>query len=124
MTLYEQTKAFIKEVTDNALNSAKEKGEIEFSFIPDYAVEEPREKEFGDFSVNAAMLMARAAHAAPRAIAEKIVEGIDIASIGADKIEIAGPGFINFYLDKSYLYETIREIEAEGENYGNVDIAG
>ena len=78
MTLYEQTMALIKEVTDKALLCAKENGEIDFAEIPDYAVEEPREKEFGDFSVNAAMLMAKQARRAPRDIANIIVSNMKL----------------------------------------------
>ena len=92
--------------------------------IPDFTIESPKDKGHGDYAVNLAMLLARAAHQAPRAIAEKITENIDCDAIGAEKIEIAGPGFINFYLDKSYLYNVLAEIEKEGESYGNVDIAG
>ena len=67
MTLYEKTMASIKDVTNKALDIAKTNGEIDFSQIPDYAVEEPREKEFGDFSVNAAMLLAKQARRAEEA---------------------------------------------------------
>ena len=91
--------------------------------IPDFAVETPKDKGHGDYAVNIAMLLARAAHSAPRMIAEKITENLDGKALGAEKIEIAGPGFINFYLDESYLYNTLSEIEAEGENYGSIDIA-
>ena len=92
--------------------------------IPEFTIETPKDKGHGDYAVNVAMMLARAAHSAPRAIAEEIVKGIDKDKIGALKIEIAGPGFINFYLDKSYLYDVIKEIELQGEKYGNIDIAG
>jgi len=92
--------------------------------IPAFTIESPKDKGHGDYAVNTAMMLARSAKAAPRAIAEKIVENLDAQSLGAEKIEIAGPGFINFYLDKSYLYNVICEIENEKEDYGNVDIAG
>ena len=58
---------------DTALLEAKEAGELCFDTIPDYTIEEPREKEHGDFATNAAMLLARQAKKAPRAIAEAIV---------------------------------------------------
>ena len=110
-----------KTIYDSVYNSAKSAyPDIE---IPEFTVEEPKDKGHGDYAVNAAMLLARAAHSAPRAIAEKIAEGINKESIGAEKIEIAGPGFINFYLDKSYLYGALKEIEEERENYGNLNIA-
>ncbi len=110
------------QIYDAAKNAAKAAfPEIE---IPAFAIEVPKDKGNGDYAINLAMMLARAAKSNPRAIAEKIVEGIDKEALGAEKIEIAGPGFINFYLDKKYLYNVISEIEKEQTAYGNVDIAG
>ena len=95
-------------------------GDIE---IPEFVIEVPKDKTNGDYAINIAMMLARAAKSAPRAIAENIVANLDKEALGATKIEIAGPGFINFYLDKSYLYNTIAEIESEQEKYGNVNVA-
>ena len=91
--------------------------------IPAFTIEVPKDKGNGDYAINLAMMLARAAKSNPRAIAQSIVEGIDEKALGATKVEIAGPGFINFYLDKSYLYSVIEEIEKEQEAYGNVDVA-
>ena len=102
------------------LAAQKAYGDIE---IPDFVIEVPKDKTNGDYAINIAMMLARAAKSAPRAIAENIVANLDAAALGATKIEIAGPGFINFYLDKSYLYDTIAEIEKEQESYGNVNVA-
>ena len=124
MTLYEQTKAFIKEVTDNALNQAKQKGEIDFDTIPDYAVEEPREKDFGDFSVNAAMLMAKQARRAPRDIANIIVSNMDTEDTYINEVSVAGAGFINFKLNPVYITEIIKTVEAEGDKFGKSDFGG
>ena len=121
MTLYEQTKAFIKTVTDEALNTAKEKGEIDFSEIPDYAIEEPREKEFGDFSVNAAMLMAKLARRAPRDIANIIVSNMKTDGTYINEVNVAGAGFINFKLNPVYITKIIETVEAEGDKFGQSD---
>ncbi len=110
-----------KQIYEAALDAAKKVyTDIE---IPEFVIEEPKDKSNGDFAVNVAMMLARAAKSAPRQIAENIVKEIDKDAIGAEKIEVAGPGFINFYLDKSYLHNVIFEIEKDGENYGNIDIA-
>ncbi len=109
------------QIYDAALLAAqKAYGDIE---IPDFVIEVPKDKTNGDYAINIAMMLARAAKSAPRAIAENIVANLDADALGATKIEIAGPGFINFYLDKSYLYNTISEIETEQEAYGNVNVA-
>ena len=124
MTLYEKTKAFIKEITDNALNLAKEKGEIDFGAIPDYAIEEPREKDFGDFSVNAAMLMARDARRAPRDIANIIVANMKTEGTYVNEVNVAGAGFINFKLNPVYITEIIQTVENEGDKFGQSDFGG
>ena len=90
--------------------------------IPRFTIENPKDRSHGDYAVNTAMMLAKAAKSNPRAIAENIVANLDAAAIGAEKIEIAGPGFINFYLDKSYLYNVLAEIEEEKEAYGNVNV--
>ena len=121
MTLYEQTKAAIREVTNKALDTAKSKGEIDFSAIPDYAIEEPREKEFGDFSVNAAMLMAKEARRAPRDIANIIVSNMDTEDTYINEVNVAGAGFINFKLNPVYITKIIETVETEGDNFGQSD---
>lgn len=110
------------QIYDAAMQAAKKAyPEIE---IPEFTIEVPKDKGNGDYAINIAMMLARAAKSAPRQIAENIVKNISGEALGATKIEIAGPGFINFYLDKSYLYNVIDEIEKEQEEYGNVDVAG
>ncbi len=121
MTLYEETKAFIKDITNKALNNAKEKGEIDFLNIPDYAVEEPREKEFGDFSVNTAMLMAKQARRAPRDIANIIVSNMETEGTYINEVNVAGAGFINFKLNPVYITKIIETIENEGDKFGQSD---
>jgi len=121
VTLYEETKAFIKSVTDKALELAKEKGEIDFSSIPDYAIEEPREKEFGDFSVNTAMLMAKEARRAPRDIANIIVSNMETCNTYINEVNVAGAGFINFKLDPVYITKIIETVEKEKDLFGQSD---
>ena len=124
MTLYEETKCLIKKVTDDALNKAKSEGQIDFSQIPDYAIEEPREKEFGDFSVNAAMLMAKEARRAPRDIANIIVENMMTEGTYITEVSVAGAGFINFKLNPVYITKIIETVESEGDRFGQSDFGG
>src|SRR5699024_3609717 len=86
--------------------------------IPPIILEKPREKDHGDFATNIAMQLARVARQAPRQIAEQIVDHIDKQSSSIEKIEIAGPGFINFFMKSDYLGDLIPVIFKEGENYG------
>ena len=107
-------------VKDNLRNTVSDAVKTAFGeeFIPDFIIEVPKDAANGDFSSNAAMLMAKSLHRAPRQIAEEIVKNIK-PDKNISKIDVAGAGFINFYLSENYLYETLSEIESLGVNYGN-----
>lgn len=89
--------------------------------IGDVILELPKEKAHGDYSTNMAMQLARVAKKAPRMIAEGIIENFDRSKASIEKIEIAGPGFINFYMNNEYLTELIPAILEAGDRYGNSD---
>lgn len=90
--------------------------------IPDVVLETPKDKANGDYSTNMAMQLARVAKKAPRMIAEEIVKNFDQSKASIEKIDIAGPGFINFYMDNAYLTELIPTILKEGSNYGRSNV--
>ncbi|NHM30131.1 arginine--tRNA ligase [Neobacillus terrae] len=90
--------------------------------IPDVILETPKEKSHGDYSTNMAMQLARVAKKAPRAIAEELVANIDLSKASIEKIDIAGPGFINFHMDNSYLTDLIPAILDAGEKYGETNV--
>lgn len=122
MTVYELTKNTLRAWIDEALLAAKEAGELNFSSIPEYVIEEPREKEFGDFATNAAMLMAKEARCAPRKIAETIVSHLKTEDSFISEVNVAGAGFINFKLDGSQLVRVLEMIDEQKENYGRIDL--
>lgn len=101
-----------------AVNTAIEKGALPEAEMPKFIIEKPADKKNGDFSSNIAMAGARAFHLAPRAIAEAITENFDIEGGYIDRCEIAGPGFINFYLSDKYYSEVLKDIVNSGEGYG------
>ena len=86
-----------------------------------FSVEVPADRNNGDYSTNAAMVNARAFRLPPRKIAEAIVENAELADTYFEKIEIAGPGFINFFLSDDYYADILFEIGEDGENYGRSD---
>ncbi|MBG0791204.1 MAG: arginine--tRNA ligase [Desulfovibrionaceae bacterium] len=89
---------------------------------PDKAViEPPKDKRFGDMSANAAMMLAKEAKKAPRTIAEDIKEALSSDPL-IEKIDIAGPGFLNFTLAPSFWQETVPVILEAGEGYGTSDM--
>ncbi len=112
----------IRERIIKGLTLAKSEGELTFEEIPDFTVEIPREKAHGDFAANTAMVMAKQARMAPRKIAEILSARIETENSAIDRIEIAGPGFLNFYLNKNWLFDVVRLVHEMGDRYGSVDI--
>lgn len=90
--------------------------------IPEIVLETPKEKSHGDFASNAAMKLASVAKKAPRAIAEDIVNHLNTDKASVKEIEIAGPGFINFFMDNRYLIDVIPEVLDQGADYGRSDV--
>ena len=86
--------------------------------IPDVILETPKEKSHGDYSTNMAMQLARVAKKAPRMIADDIVANFDQSKASIEKMEIAGPGFINFYMNNEYLTDLIPMILDQDQEYG------
>lgn len=118
MNSLEQVKGLIKEEIQAAVLKAELATEEQ---IPNVVLESPKDKTNGDFSTNMAMQLARVAKKAPRMIAEELVANFDKAKASTEKIEIAGPGFINFYMDNSYLTDLIPTIVNAGEAYGETN---
>ena len=104
-----------------ALGRAVANGELPAEPIPDFIIEKPANSANGDFSANVALAGARAFKKAPRAIAESIVGNLDLEGTLFERVEIAGPGFLNFYLSQQYYTEIIKDIAAKGEDYGKSD---
>ena len=90
--------------------------------IPNVILETPKEKAHGDYSTNMAMQLARVAKKAPKAIAEDIIANFDKSKASIEKIEIAGPGFINFYMNNQYLTDLIPAILEQGDKYGETQV--
>ena len=101
----------------DAAAAAVADGALPQGVLPEVFLEVPPEKSFGDYATNFAMQAARTLKANPRKIAEAIVTHLQFPWL--DRAEIAGPGFINFYLKPDWLYELLQEILEQGETYGN-----
>ena len=84
---------------------------------PEFVIERPKERAHGDFSTNAAMLLAKAARSNPRALAQQLLDALP-ASDAIAKVEIAGPGFINFHLTPAAWQQQVRDIHASGAAFG------
>ena len=102
----------------DAAQQAMTEGVFQIETLPDIILEVPPKKEFGDFATNFAMQSAKTAKMNPRKIAEAIIERMSEPWL--EKTEIAGPGFINFYLKANIIYDQLASIIAAGRNYGNL----
>ncbi|BAU22718.1 arginyl-tRNA synthetase [Caldimicrobium thiodismutans] len=87
-----------------------------------FEVERPKREDLGDFSTNLALVLQGVLKAKPREIAERIIEKLRLEGDLFEKIEIAGPGFINFWINPEFLRKNLLQILKEKDNYGALNI--
>lgn len=119
MNTLAQTEETLKQAIMDAILQANLVQEDE---LPAIQLEKPKEKAHGDFATNIAMQLARFAKKAPRLIAEDIVATLDHEEASIETVEIAGPGFINFFMKDNFLGDVVQVILDAGSSYGQVDI--
>ena len=112
----------IARLLEESVNSCIEKEVLKKTAIPSIEVEPPREGSHGDYASNIAMVFASSQREAPRRIAERIVENINDSDRILDKIEIAGPGFINFFIRSNVWPTLLEEVDTLGDRYGKSNI--
>jgi len=120
MNIFNVYRDHIKKVIENSVEAGKLPAGLDIDRI---TVEPPRDPAHGDISTNAAMVMARAARMKPRDIAELVATGLEAVS-GVDKVEIAGPGFINLRLGDSVWHRCLEAAIGLGASYGDSDHGG
>lgn len=111
----------LREKVGAALRALFEEGTLPQAELPAFAVEIPADKAHGDFACNAAMVSAKAFKNAPRRIAEAVCAKMDLAGTYFDRCEVAGPGFLNFFVSDRWFGETLQAIAREGADYGKSD---
>lgn len=119
--LVKQTENELKIIIENAINKAMASGDLPEAEIPQFNIEKPANKDNGDYSTNVAMAGARAFKKAPKMIAEAIAKCIELGGTVFEKVEIAGPGFMNFFLSQKFYSDILKDVFACGENYGKSD---
>lgn len=92
--------------------------------LPDFSIDTPANREHGDFAANAALVWAKALKSSPRAIAENLLAHTDFDGSYIGKCEIAGPGFINFFLSDKFYADVINDVLLRAEDYGKSDFGG
>ncbi|MCH5314504.1 MAG: arginine--tRNA ligase [Eubacterium sp.] len=119
--IVEKTNNILREKLTIAVKSAIEAGDLPEAEIPQFNIEVPANKDNGDYSSNIAMAGARVFRKAPVMIADAIVKHIDLSDTLFERAEIAGPGFLNFFLSQSYYSEILKDVFACGDDYGRSD---
>lgn len=92
--------------------------------VPVFSIEIPADKSHGDFAANTAMVCAKAFKMPPRKIAELLCEKIELEGSLFERTEVAGPGFMNFFLSRKWFSDVVENVLAEKENFGKTDFGG
>ncbi len=119
--IVKQTENELKNIIEQAIKKAIADGTLPEAEIPQFNIEKPANKDNGDYSTNVAMAGARAFKKAPRMIAEAIEACIDLDGTVFEKVEIAGPGFMNFFLSQQFYSDVLKDVFACGKDYGKSD---
>ena len=106
-----------------ALTAATADGSLPPLEAPEFVIETPPRSDMGDFACNVAMTLARAAKLPPRQIAQIVIDHLP-AGLPLQRVEIAGPGFLNLYLASTWLYDSLRECLERGQEYGRSEAGG
>ena len=111
----------LKDVVNNAAKKAVQSKALPDAELCNFVVEIPADRANGDFSANVAMASARSFKLAPKKIADAICENICLDNTSFERCEVAGPGFLNFFLSDEYYASILKDIKVLGNDYGRSD---
>lgn len=114
----------LRQAVLDALGQAVAAGELPAEPIPAFGIEVPADRAHGDLAANVAMVSARALHRAPRQIAEAILAHLSLEGTYLERAEVAGPGFLNFFLSPAFYAAVVGEVLEAGDQYGRSDFGG
>lgn len=119
--IVKKTEIELKNIIEQAVKKAVSNGALPEAEMPQFNIEKPANKDNGDYSTNVAMAGARAFKKAPRMIAEDIASCIDLDGTAFERVEIAGPGFMNFFLSQQFYSDVLKDVFSCGKDYGKSD---
>lgn len=114
-------KQLVEQLLSEALDALKATGKIPADITPDIKVERTKDTSHGDFATNIALVLAKACRQPPRQVAELLV-GLISTHASLEKVEIAGPGFINFFMHKDELSKVIGDVLNKKEQFGQTNL--
>ncbi len=110
-------KQTLKSLIEQALTTLQTQEILDSTFVPEVTLDRTRDASHGDFASNIALALAKSAQMNPRAFAKKIIDALP-SHESVVKVEIAGPGFINFFLNPQAAYQIIPQIHQQAEKFG------
>ena len=111
-------KNFIRQLISSALVHAKTKGDLDLSVMPEIVIEKPKEDKFGDFSTTLALGLAKSEKKKPYEIAEILSHHLQCDENSIASVNIAGPGFLNLSMKRSFFLKRLLKVAEEGDQYG------
>jgi len=111
----------LETLLQHTVESLKSEGVLDQAFAPQINIERVKDARHGDFATNLAMMLAKPVKTNPRQLAEKIITLLP-ADAAISKVEIAGPGFINFFIAADAQFQVIKQIHTAGKSYGLSDV--
>ena len=114
----------IKQAVVEAMGRCVAEGLLPAEPVPAFAIEVPGDRSHGDFAANVALISAKAFRMPPRKIAEAIFSKLELNQFHLEKAEVAGPGFLNFFLSMAWYADVLRAVNEEGKEYGRSDFGG
>jgi arginyl-tRNA synthetase len=121
LNLMEDARRGIKDAVMEALGRCVADGALPGEPIPAFTVEVPADRAHGDFATNVALISAKAFRMPPRKIAQAVIDRLELGDTPYERAEIAGPGFINFFLSQAWYASVIEAVIREGDEYGRTD---
>ena len=122
--MIQMAKEQISELVSKAYLAASEKGELPAGLSLKGSVEIPKDTANGDYAANFAMASAKLMGMPPRKAAQALIDNMELAGSWFESVEIAGPGFMNFRMGDKWYGDVLKNIAAEGADYGRCDIGG
>ncbi len=121
VNLVNECKEQISLILNNAVKLAHKNGELVSDILNTFSVDKTSDSSHGDFAANAAMTSAKLFRTSPVNIANAILKNINLEGTYFEKCEVAGPGFLNFFLNDSFFKATVNAVLSEKDNYGKTD---
>jgi len=112
-------KHVIEQLVSSALDKAKENGDLKIAEEPEIIIEKPKDAKLGDFSTNLAMTLAKPERKNPRVIAEVICKYLENGGEQVERVEMAGPGFINLKMTPSFFISRLLKVAESGDDFGS-----